>query len=149
MKFAFLHELADMVGRLHRGRRGTSASGRNGPRNGPTWPRGSISIASSSCWGGDRLGKLEAAREAGGDIRIKAEENAARMVREAQTEAHGILDEADREAALRRLEILAEADQPWREAEAEVELRRAEGSDLFDVMRREAEAERGGHAGRR
>jgi hypothetical protein len=85
---------------------------------------------------------LEAAREAGGDIRTKAEENAARMVREAQSEARGILDEADREAATRRLEILAEADQLRREAETEVELRRAEGRDLVDVMRREAEAER-------
>ena len=92
---------------------------------------------------------LEAAREAGGDIRIKAEETAARMVREAQTEAHGILEQADRECRARRLEILAEADQLRQEAEAEVELRRAEGQDLFDVMRREAEAERGGHAGRR
>ena len=138
---AFLHELADMVGRLHRGEAHERERAERAEKRADLAER-LDQHRLVELLGEETARVLEAAREAGGDIRIKAEENAARMVREAQTEAHGILDEADREAATRRLEILAEADQLRREAEAEVELRRAEGSDLFDVMRREAEAER-------
>src|SRR5262245_54240745 len=138
---AFLHELADMVGRLQRG----EAHERERAERAET--RADLAEKLDQHRLIELLGEetarvLEAAREAGGDIRTKAEENAARMVREAQTEARGIIDAADQEAASRRLEILAEADQLRREAEAEVDLRRAEGRGLVDVMRREAEAER-------
>jgi DivIVA domain-containing protein len=138
---AFLHELADMIGRLQRG------EAHERERADRAENRADLAERLDQHRLVELLGEetarvLDAAREAGGDIRSKAEENAARMVREAQAEARGILDEADRDAATRRLEILAEADQLRREAETEVELRRAEGRDLVDVMRREAEAER-------
>ena len=138
---AFLHELADMVGRLQRG----EAHERERAERAET--RADLAEKLDQHRLIELLGEetarvLDAAREAGGDIRTKAEENAARMVREAQTEARGIIDAADQDAATRRLEILAEADQLRREAEAEVDLRRAEGRDLVDVMRRDAEAER-------
>jgi DivIVA domain-containing protein len=138
---AFLHELADMVGRLQRG----EAHERERAERAET--RADLAEKLDQHRLIELLGEetarvLDAAREAGGDIRTKAEENAARMVREAHTEARGIIDAADQDAATRRLEILAEADKLRREAEAEVDLRRAEGRDLVDVMRREAEAER-------
>ncbi|HEY7070104.1 MAG TPA: DivIVA domain-containing protein [Acidimicrobiales bacterium] len=138
---AYLHELSDLVGRLQRG------EAHERERADRAESRAELAEKHDQHRLVELLGEetarvLEAAREAGSDIRTKAEENAARMVREAQTEARGIIDAADRDAAARRLEILAEADQLRHEAEAEVELRRAEGRDLVDVMRRDAEAER-------
>ena len=138
---AYLHELADLVGRLQRG------EAHERERADRAESRADLAEKHDQHHLVELLGQetarvLDAAREAGSDIRTKAEENAARMVREAQTEARGIIDAADREAATRRLEILAEADELRHEAEAEVELRRAEGRDLVDVMRREAETER-------
>ena len=91
---AFLHELAD--GRAaYRGRRTSRERAERAEKRADLAERPDqhrLVVAA----GEETARVLEAAREAGGDIRIKAEENAARMVREAQTEAHGILDEADR-----------------------------------------------------
>jgi cell division septum initiation protein DivIVA len=138
---AYLHELAELVGRLQRG------EAHERERADRAENRADLAEKHDQHRLVELLGEetarvLDAAREAGSDIRTKAEENAGRMVREAQTEARGIIDAANRDAAARRLQILAEADQLRHEAEAEVELRRAEGRDLIDVMRREAEAER-------
>ena len=138
---AFLHELSDMVGRLQRG----EAHERERAERAET--RADLAEKLDQHRLVELLGEetarvLEAAREASGDIRAKAEEAASRMVREAQAESRAIVEAADRDAATRRLEILAEADDLRREAEAEVELRRAEGRDVVDAMRREAEAER-------
>jgi DivIVA domain-containing protein len=138
---AFLHELADMVGRLQRGEAHERERAERA-ENRADLAEKLDQHRLVELLGEETARVLDAAREAGGDIRTKAEENAARMVREAQTEARSIVDAADQDAASRRLEILAEADQLRREAEAEVDLRRAEGRDLVDVMRREAETER-------
>jgi cell division septum initiation protein DivIVA len=137
----YLHELSDLIGRLQRGEahereRAVRAESR-------------AELAEKldqhrlvELLGEETARVLEAAREAGTDIRSKAEESAARMIREAQVEARGIVEAADRDANARRLEILAEADELRREAETEVGLRRAEGRDVVDAMRREAESER-------
>ena len=137
----YLHELSDLVGRLQRGEahereRAVRAESR-------------AELAEKldqhrlvELLGEETARVLEAAREAGTDIRGKAEDAAARMVRESQVEARGIVEAADRDANARRLDILAEADELRREAETEVELRRAEGRDVVEAMRREAEAER-------
>jgi DivIVA domain-containing protein len=85
---------------------------------------------------------LEAARAAATDIRGKAEEAAARMVREAQVEARATTEQAERDGAARRAAILAEAEALRREAEDEVERCRVEGQVVADDLRRTAEAER-------
>ncbi|HET8617966.1 MAG TPA: DivIVA domain-containing protein [Acidimicrobiales bacterium] len=138
---AFLHELTDLIGRMQR------AEAHERERAERAEARAALAEKLDQHRLVELLGEetarvLEAAREAGGDIRTKAEEAAARMVREAQSEARAIVESADRDATARRLEILAEADDLRREAETEVELRRSEGRDVVDAMRREAEAER-------
>jgi cell division septum initiation protein DivIVA len=137
----YLHELSDLVGRLQR------SDAHERERAVRAESRAELAERLDQHRLVELLGEetarvLEAAREAGTDIRAKAEESAARMVREAQVEARGIVEAADRDANARRLEILSEADERLREAETEVELRRAEGRDVVDAMRREAEAER-------
>jgi DivIVA domain-containing protein len=138
---AFLHELSEIVGRLQRGEshqldRAERAEAR-------------AQLAEQldehrlvELLGAETARVLEAAREAAGDIRAKAEEAAARMVQDAQGEAHAIVDEAERDGANRRREIISEADQLRHDAEAILELRRAEGQELADDMRRASEAER-------
>jgi DivIVA domain-containing protein len=138
---AFLHELSEIVGRLQRGEahqldRAERAEAR-------------AELAEQldehrlvELLGAETARVLEAAREASGDIRAKAEEAAARMVRDAQVEAHGIIEQAERDGTDRKREIISEADQLRHDAEAILERRRAEGQELADEMRRAAEAER-------
>ena len=138
---AFLHELSEIVGRLQRGEahqldRAERAEAR-------------AQLAEQldehrlvELLGAETARVLEAAREAAGDIRAKAEEAAARMVRDAQGDAHAIVEQAERDGADRRREIIAEAEQVRQDAEAILERRRAEGQELADDMRRAAEAER-------
>ena len=138
---AFLHELSEIVGRLQRGEvhqldRAERAEAR-------------AQLAEQldehrlvELLGAETARVLEAAREAAGDIRAKAEEAAARMVRDAQGDAHALVEQAERDGADRRREIVAEADQLRHDAEAILERRRAEGQELADEMRRAAEAER-------
>jgi DivIVA domain-containing protein len=138
---AFLHDLADMVGRLQR------AEAHERERAERAENRAELAEQLDQHRLVELLGEetarvLDAARQAGGDIRTKAEESASRMVREAQVESRAVIDQAESDAATRREGILAEADELRREAETEVELRRAEGRKLVDAMRREAERER-------
>jgi DivIVA domain-containing protein len=138
---AFLHELSEIVGRLQRGEahqldRAERAEAR-------------AQLAEQldehrlvELLGAETARVLEAAREAAGDIRAKAEEAAARMVRDAQGDAHAIVEQAERDGADRRREMIAEAEQVRHDAEAILERRRAEGQELADDMRRAAEAER-------
>ncbi len=138
---AFLHELADMVGRLQRG----EAHERERAERAEERAKLAEKLDQHrlvELLGEETARVLDAARDAAGDIRAKAEEAAARMVREAQVEARAISEQADHEAAARRTELLAEADALRREAEAEVERRRVEGQVLAADMRREAELER-------
>ncbi|HKE74608.1 MAG TPA: DivIVA domain-containing protein [Acidimicrobiales bacterium] len=138
---AFLHDLADMVGRLQR------AEAHERERAERAENRAELAEQLDQHRLVELLGEetarvLDAARQAGGDIRTKAEESASRMVREAQVESRAVIDQAEADAATRRQGILAEADELRREAETEVELRRTEGRKLVDAMRREAERER-------
>jgi DivIVA domain-containing protein len=138
---AFLHELSDLVGRLQRGEahqleRAERAEAR-------------AQLAEQldehrlvELLGAETARVLEAAREASADIRAKAEESAARMVRDAQGEAHAIIEQAERDGVARRREIESEAEQLRRDAEATLDRRRAEGQELADEMRRSAETER-------
>ncbi len=138
---AYLHELSDLVGRLQRG----EAHERERAERAETRAQLAEQLDQHrlvELLGEETARVLDAAREAGSDIRAKGEESAARMIREAQSEARAQLEAAERDSAARRSQILAEADGLRREAEAEVERRRAEGQDIVDVMRREAEAER-------
>jgi cell division septum initiation protein DivIVA len=137
----YLHELSDLVGRLQRG----EAHERERAERAETRAQLAEQLDQHrlvELLGEETARVLEAARDAGSDIRAKGEESAARMIREAQVEARSLLEAAERDSAARRSQILAEADALRREAEAEVERRRAEGQDIVDVMRREAEAER-------
>ena len=137
----FLHELSDMVGRSNGGRP-TSANGPNGPRPGPSWPSSSTSTGWSSCWARRPHGcSTRPGRPAPTSAPRPRSRPPAWSARPRPRPAASI-DEADRDAAARRIEILAEADELRREAEAEVERRRAEGQTVVDVMRREAESER-------
>jgi DivIVA domain-containing protein len=86
---------------------------------------------------------LETARHAAADIRTKAEESAARLVRQGQQDGHDLVAAAEADAAARKLEILAEAEALRAEAQAELDRRRAEGDVLAADIRREAEDERG------
>jgi DivIVA domain-containing protein len=138
---AFLHELADMVGRLQRGEAHERERAERAEER-ATLAEKLDQHRLVELLGEETARVLDAAREAAGDIRAKAEEAAARMVREAQVEARAISEQADHEAAARRTELLAEADALRREAEAEVERRRVEGQVLAADMRREAELER-------
>jgi DivIVA domain-containing protein len=138
---AFLHELADMVGRLQR------AEAHERERAERAEQRAALAERLDQHRLVELLGEetarvLDAAREAGTDIRSKAEESAARMVREAQAAAHAAVEQADHDAAARRVQILAEADELRHQAEAEVERRRLEGQQVVDAMRHEAESER-------
>jgi DivIVA domain-containing protein len=138
---AFLHELSEIVGRLQRGEahqleRAERAEAR-------------AKLAEQldehrlvELLGAETARVLEAARDAAGDIRAKAEESAARMVRDAQVEAHAIIEQAERDGADRKREIVSDAEQLCREAEAILEQRRAEGHELASEMRRAAEGER-------
>jgi cell division septum initiation protein DivIVA len=137
---AYLHELSDLVGRLQRG----EAHERERAERAETRAQLAEQLDQHrlvELLGEETARVLEAAREAGSDIRAKGEESASRMIREAQSEARSLLEAAERDSAYRRSQILAEADALRREAEAEVERRRAEGQGIVDIMRREAEAE--------
>ena len=97
---AFLHDLSEVFGRLQRGEahqldRAERAEAR-------------AQLAEQldehrlvELLGAETARVLEAAREAAGDIRGKAEESAARMVRDAQGEAHAIVEQAERDGAAR------------------------------------------------
>jgi DivIVA domain-containing protein len=138
---AFLHELSEIVGRLQRGEahqldRAERAEAR-------------AELAEQldehrlvELLGAETARVLEAARGAAGDIRARAEDAAARMVRDAQADAHAIVEQAERDGADRRREIIAEAEQVRHDAEAILERRRAEAQELADDMRRSAETER-------
>ena len=138
---AFLHELSEIVGRLQRG------EAHQLDRAERAEVRAQLAEQLDEhrlveLLGAETARVLEAAREAASDIRAKAEEAAARMVRDAQVEAHTIVEQAERDGADRRREIIAEAEQVRHDAEAILERRRAEGQELADEMRRAAEAER-------
>lgn len=138
---AYLHEVADLVGRLQR----SESHERERAERAESRAQLAENLDQHrlvELLGEETARVLEAAREAAADIRAKAEESAARMVREAQAEARAITEQADKDAAARRLEILAEADGLRREAEAEVERRRHEGQVLVEEMRRQAEQQR-------
>jgi DivIVA domain-containing protein len=138
---AFLHELSETVARLQRGEahqldRAERAEAR-------------AQLAEQldehrlvELLGVETARVLEAAREAASDIRAKAEESAARMVREAQGQAHALVEQAERDGAERKREIVSEAEQLRHEAEAIIDRRRAEGQEMVDEMRRAAEGER-------
>ena len=138
---AFLHELSETVARLQRGEvhqldRAERAEAR-------------AQLAEQldehrlvELLGAETARVLEAAREAAGNIRAKAEESAARMVRDAQGEAHTIIEQAEKDGAARKGEIVSEAEQLRHDAEAILDRRRVEGQELVDEMRRGAEAER-------
>jgi DivIVA domain-containing protein len=138
---AFLHELSETVARLQRGEahqldRAERAEAR-------------AQLAEQldehrlvELLGAETARVLEAAREAASDIRAKAEESAARMVREAQGHAHAVVEQAERDGAERKREIVAEAEQLRHEAEAIIDRRRAEGQEMVDELRRAAEGER-------
>ncbi|HET6665045.1 MAG TPA: DivIVA domain-containing protein, partial [Acidimicrobiales bacterium] len=137
----FLHELSETVARLQRGEahqldRAERAEAR-------------AQLAEQldehrlvELLGAETARVLEAAREAAGNIRAKAEESAARMVRDAQGEAHTIIEQAERDGAARKSEIVSEAEQLRHDAEAILDRRRVEGQALVDEMRRGAESER-------
>jgi DivIVA domain-containing protein len=138
---AFLHELSEIVGRLQRG----EAHQLDRAERAEARARLAEQLDEHrlvELLGAETARVLEAARGAAGDIRAKAGEAAARMVRDAQTEAHTIVDQAERDGADRRREIVAEAEQLRHDAEAVLDRRRAEGQQLADEMRRAAEAER-------
>ena len=138
---AFLHDLSEIVGRLQRG----EAHQLDRAERAEARARLAEQLDEHrlvELLGVETARVLEAAREAAGDIRAKAGEAAARMVRDAQTEAHTIVDQAERDGADRRREIVAEAEQLRHDAEAILDRRRAEGQQLADEMRRAAEAER-------
>jgi cell division septum initiation protein DivIVA len=138
---AFLHGLSEMVARLQRGEahqldRAERAEAR-------------AQLAEQldehrlvELLGAETARVLEAAREAAGDIRARAEESTARMVRDAQGEAHAIVEQAERDGTARKREIVAEAEQLRHDAEAILERRRVEGQELVNEMRRGAEVER-------
>lgn len=138
---AFLHNVADMVGRLQR----AEAHERERAERAET--RAVLAEQFDQHRLVELLGEetarvLDSARAAAADIRTKAEESASRMLRDAQEKAHGVAEKAEFDAAERRVEILAEADALRRDAEAEVERCRSEGRSLLEEMRQEAEAER-------
>ena len=138
---AFLHELSDVVGRLER------AEAQQRERADRAEARAELAERLDEhrlveLLGQETVRVLDAARDAATDIRAKAEESAARLVRDAQGEAHSVVERAEQEGVVRRREIVSEAEQLRRDAEAVVELRRAEGQELVDEMRRGAEAER-------
>jgi DivIVA domain-containing protein len=135
---AFLHELSDMVGRLQRGEAHERERAERAESRAELAER-LDQHRLVELLGEETARVLDAAREAGTDIRTKAEESAGRLVREAQAEARSISDRAEQEAATRRREILSEADELRREAEAEVERRRGEGHVVVEAMRRDAE----------
>ena len=138
---AFLHELSEILGRLQRG----EAHQLDRAERAEARARLAEQLDEHrlvELLGAETARVLDAAREAAGDIRAKAEEAAARMVREAQSEAHAIIDQAERDGTDRRREIISEAEQLRHDAEAILERRRAEGEELADEMRRAAEAER-------
>jgi DivIVA domain-containing protein len=138
---AFLHDLSEIVGRLQR------AESHQLDRAERAEARAQLAEQLDEhrlveLLGAETARVLEAAREAAGDIRAKAEESAARMVRDAQGEAHALIDQAERDGADRQREIVSEAEQLRHDAEAILDRRRAEGQELVDEMRRAAEAER-------
>jgi DivIVA domain-containing protein len=137
---AFLHELSDMVGRLQRGEAHERERAERAESRAELAER-LDQHRLVELLGEETARVLDAAREAGSDIRTKAEESAARLVREAQVEARSLADRAEQEAGSRRREILIEADELRREAEVEVERRRGEGRVVVEAMRREAEEE--------
>jgi cell division septum initiation protein DivIVA len=138
---AYLHEVADLVGRLQReGAHEHDRAERAETR--ATLAEQLDEHRLVELLGEETARVLEAARAASADIRSRAEDSAARMVREAHAQARGVVEQAEKEAAGRKLEILAEADALRREAEEEVERRRAEGRVIADELRRDAEVQR-------
>jgi DivIVA domain-containing protein len=137
---AFLHELSDMVGRLQRGEAHERERAERAESRAELAER-LDQHRLVELLGEETARVLDAAREAGSDIRTKAEESAARLIREAQVEARSLADRAEQEAGSRRREILIEADELRREAEVEVERRRGEGRVVVEAMRREADEE--------
>jgi DivIVA domain-containing protein len=137
---AFLHELSDMVGRLQRGEAHERERAERAESRAELAER-LDQHRLVELLGEETARVLDAAREAGSDIRTKAEESASRLIREAQVEARSLADRAEQEAGSRRREILIEADELRREAEVEVERRRGEGRVVVEAMRREAEEE--------
>ncbi|MGH9113588.1 MAG: DivIVA domain-containing protein, partial [Acidimicrobiales bacterium] len=137
----FLHELSDLVGRLQR------AEAHQLERAERAEARAELAERLDQHRLVELLGEetarvLDAARQASNDIRAKAEESAARMVIDAQEEAHKAVEQAEHDGALRRIEIIAEADAIRRDAESALERGRSEGQALVDEMRRQAESER-------
>lgn len=135
---AFLHDVADMIGRLQRSEAHERA------RADRAETRAVLAEQLDQHRLVELLGEetarvLDSARAAAADMRARAQDTAARIVRDAEEEARGVIEQAEGEAATRRLEILAEADGLRREAEAEVERSRDDGRAVVEEMRREAE----------
>ncbi len=71
---------------------------------------------------------LQTARDAGSQIKIRAEESAARLLREATDEAQRVREEAEVEAVRRRQDAAADA-------EAEVQMAKQQGRDMVNEAR--------------
>ncbi|HTH06202.1 MAG TPA: hypothetical protein VL916_10040, partial [Ilumatobacteraceae bacterium] len=71
---------------------------------------------------------LQTAREAGSQIKIRAEENAARLLREATDEAQRLREEAELESARRRQDASADA-------EAELQMAKQQGREMVNEAR--------------
>ncbi|MGD9999608.1 MAG: DivIVA domain-containing protein [Ilumatobacteraceae bacterium] len=71
---------------------------------------------------------LSTARDAGSQIKVRAEEAAARLLREATDEAQRVREEAEIEAARRRQDAAADA-------EAELEMAKQQGRDMVNEAR--------------
>jgi DivIVA domain-containing protein len=84
---------------------------------------------------------LDAARAAATDIRSKSEESAARLISEANHEAHRLKAEGEAVVATQRLELLGEVEGLRDEAATELDRRRADGEQIAAEMRREAQSE--------
>ena len=138
---AYLHGLADLVGRLQR-EEAQEHERAERAENRALLAEQLDEHRLVELLGEETARVLDTARKAAGEIRTKAEQSAARMVREAQAEARTIIEQADGDAAARRVEILAEADALRHQAEEEVARRRAEGQVIVDEMRRDAQRQR-------
>src|SRR5215207_3840143 len=137
----YLHELSDLVARLQR------AEAHQLERAERAEARAELAEQLDQHRLIELLGEetarvLDAARQAASDIRTKAQESAARMVGDALEEAHKLVEQAEHDGALRKVQIVAEADAIRRDAESALERGRAEGQELVDEMRRQAESER-------
>ncbi|MGH9214195.1 MAG: DivIVA domain-containing protein [Acidimicrobiales bacterium] len=84
---------------------------------------------------------LAASRGAATDIKNKAQESAARLISQANDEAHQVRADAERAVASQRAEMIAEVEALRREAAGELERRRSEADEIVAQMVSEAEAE--------